>query len=59
MRININGIIRDMTEAELERLSKEHPPEIQTSEQRLDKIETVLTALVELLKKMTGQEVSV
>lgn len=58
MRININGIIRDMTEAELERLSKEHPPEIQTNEQRLDKIETAVNVLVELLKKLTGQEVA-
>lgn len=58
MRININGVMRDMTAEELERMATEHPPVIQTDGQRLDKIEAALTKLCELLAKLTGQEVS-
>lgn len=54
MKININGITRDMTpeeEAEYTRMAAEMPKPEPTPEQRMNEIEA---ALIELAAMMTG-----
>lgn len=51
MKINVNGVIREMTADEMKRMAAETPPPEPTPEERMDEIEA---ALIELAAMLTG-----
>lgn len=57
MKININGITRDMTEeeiAEMERQQAEMPDPEPSPEERLDALETTTDDMILLMAEMIG-----
>lgn len=57
MKININGITRDMTEeeiAEMERQQAEMPEPEPSPEERLDALETTTDDMILLMAEMIG-----
>ena len=52
MKINVNGVIREMTADEMERMAADTPIHEPTADERMDEIESALIELAAMLGGM-------